>query len=79
MDGYCPDGYLDIFPKGEMCYALNKKEVSWDTAQFECFQSGGSLASIHSDEEQIALAGAVSRLKMNAWFGLFANSKYSFS
>ena len=62
-DGYCPEGYLDIFPLGEKCYTLNENKVTRDTAQLECSKSeGGTLAGIHSEEEQIAVADAISRL-----------------
>ena len=75
-DGYCPEGYLDIFPLGEKCYALNENKVTWDTAQLECSKSkGGTLACVHSEEEQIAVADAISRLETNACIGLYTDCK----
>lgn len=75
----CPDHFEDLTPNSEHCWMIKADTdhdgKSWGDAHTECFAYHSNLASIHSDEEQLAIANALKDKSINVWIGLQADSK----
>jgi hypothetical protein len=68
----------------DYCYRIKADSAetdgkSWGDANTECIAQGGSLASIHSDHVQDAIYNSIKNKALDAWIGLQANSKFTFS
>ena len=80
VDGQCPVGWT-FYYAGGMCYKFFQGDRTYDEAYYLCKEQGGDLASIHSDDEALAIIKYWKELKRGdmedgLWFGLVAYSKF---
>ena len=78
----CPDHFQDLTPDKEHCYMIKADTLigdgkTWGDAHTECFAYGSNLASIHSDEDMIAITNALQGKAIDVWIGLNSDSKYN--
>ena len=77
----CPDHFEDLTPNSEHCWMIKADpevaEKSWGDAHMECFAYGANLASIHSDEDMLAIADVLKDKTGDVWIGLSSDSKFN--
>ncbi|CAL4170084.1 unnamed protein product, partial [Meganyctiphanes norvegica] len=70
--GHCPDGWTHI---GSRCIQLFKGDntTDWETSRQKCkdLGSGANLISVHSEQDQAAIAAFVGRSGRSAWLGFY--------
>ncbi|KAG1673052.1 Macrophage mannose receptor 1 [Nymphon striatum] len=70
VDGFCPEGWLDIGTK--KCYLFVKTTKSWSGASFQCTKKGASLASFHKKSELIHVMKFLGySIAKFTWIGLY--------
>ncbi|GFS75495.1 brevican core protein [Nephila pilipes] len=76
-DSYCPEpkGWRDL--GGDFCYYFDTKaSITWATANFECMRRGGTLLSIHSEDEVNMLRNFVKYTRYVVLIGLHRHMQY---
>ena len=77
-DGYCPDGYQDVYQESNYCYKIvadKDRSESWGAARRMCVKDGADLATFHSQEEVKHVFHALQYEELSSWIGLLVDSK----
>ena len=75
--GFCISGFKDVVLESDYCYQMYPVISYWTEAELSCREKGGSLASIHSDEdiESILFEWGSSIGESGLWIGLSSYGK----
>ena len=83
--GICPSEYKELVYKGytsDYCYMVvtgkenDETKKTWSEADVHCMMHGGDLASIHGEDEMLAIADAIGGVS-DVWIGLQKSSNHA--